>query len=388
MTSVLVTGGAGFIGVHLVRRLLCAGMQVTVLDNFLEQVHGAGDALPSDIAGSVRLIVGDICDRAAVTEAIAGQDIVVHLAAETGTGQSMYSVRRYETVNIGGTANLIDCLTQSRSHCVRRLVVASSRAIYGEGSYQCPTCGIVYPAARRLPAQQAAGFDPRCPSCGGACTSAPTHEAAPFAPASFYGLTKQVQEQMVLLYASTFGLSAYALRYQNVYGPGQSLTNPYAGILANFYRLACHNRPITIFEDGMESRDFVYIDDAVEATWRAITLTDGASGDPPCAAINVGSGQRTTILAAARQIVAACGSVSSIDVSGAMRAGDIRHNVADLTQAAAVLGYTPAWTFAAGLQRFMDWAGQQPHADDGALPRSLDELRIRGLLRGQLVDIT
>lgn len=384
--NVLVTGGAGFIGSNLTRRLLHEGAQVTILDNFLAQVHGDRRTLPADIAGHVRLIVGDICDRGAVLDAIAGQEVIVHLAAETGTGQSMYCVRRYEQVNVGGTANLIECLAETHPAHLARVVVASSRAIYGEGRYQCASCGIVYPRARRASDVAAGGFDPLCPACGVACAPLPTDENTPCAPVSFYGLTKQMQEQMVLLSAQMLGISTIALRYQNVYGPGQSLSNPYTGIMAIFARLARANQPIKVFEDGQESRDFVFIDDVVDATWRAITASHPLPDGAMTAALNVGSGRRTTVLEAVRQIVTALGSDSPVAITGNVRAGDIRHNVADLTAAGRVLGYAPAWTFEAGLPRFLEWACEQPLGESSAFSHSMDELRSRDLLWQQRGD--
>lgn len=380
MLNILVTGGAGFIGTNLVRRLLAEGESVTVLDNFSAQVHGGRRTLAPDIADHVRLIVGDICDHNAVSDALAGQDVIVHLAAETGTGQSMYCVRRYEQVNVGGTATLIECLAEMRPSRLFRVVVASSRAIYGEGRYLCQTCGIVYPRVRRTNGVTANSFDPLCPACGVACTPLPTDESTPCAPVSFYGLTKQMQEQMILLAGRTLGVSAIALRYQNVYGPGQSFANPYTGIMAIFAQLARSDQPIQVFEDGQESRDFVYIDDAVDATWRAITAPSRLPDESAIAALNVGSGERTTVLDAVCQIVTALGSRSAIEVTGTVRAGDIRHNVADLTAVSRVLGYAPAWRFAAGLPRFLAWAQEQPLDRGNAFSQSMDELRSRGLL--------
>ncbi|MDD5612835.1 MAG: NAD-dependent epimerase/dehydratase family protein, partial [Gallionella sp.] len=227
MKRVLVTGGAGFIGTHLSRRLLREGYQVTVLDNFLPQVHGDCRELAVDLRGKVELRIGDVRDKAVFHEALLDKDIVVHLAAETGTGQSMYEPVRYEQVNIGGTALLLDFITNNPKSAISKMVVASSRSIYGEGKYRCDAHGDVYPDARGVEELKRGEFEPKCPVCGSACSVLATDETSAIHPSSLYGITKQVQEQMVLMYGQSLGMPAYALRYQNVYGPGQSLNNPY-----------------------------------------------------------------------------------------------------------------------------------------------------------------
>jgi dTDP-L-rhamnose 4-epimerase len=305
--KVLVTGGAGFIGTHLVRRLLREGCSVAVLDNFSSQVHGGERKLPSDVAGDVELYRGDVRDHDVISQALSNRDVLVHLAAETGTGQSMYEVERYQDVNIGGTAAILDLLVNQPNCRVRKVVVASSRAVYGEGKYRCEEHGIVYPGGRRLEDLQARQFEPCCPICRNACIPEATSEDSPNNPLSFYGLTKRVQEEMVLMFARSCGFSAYAMRCQNVYGPGQSLSNPYTGILAIFSSLARANSPIQIFEDGEESRDFVFVEDAVEATWSC--LREEASS---VEVFNVGTGQRTTVLQVAKEIVQYFGSNSKI----------------------------------------------------------------------------
>lgn len=371
-----ITGGAGFIGTHLARRLVREGYQVTILDNFSPQVHGSRRRLPADLEEHVRLIVGDVRDRETVRQALEGQAVVVHLAAETGTGQSMYEVERYERVNIGGTAILMDCLVNDPHSHVRKIVLASSRAVYGEGKYHCSTCGVVYPAMRRAEDLSAGQLEPLCPQCGQVCHALPTDEDSPLHPSSLYGLTKQVQEQMLLLFARSLGQSAFILRYQNVYGPGQSMKNPYTGILTIFANQARAGQPIRIFEDGQESRDFVYIEDAVEATWRCIRPE--ATG---VEIINVGSGKSVTVSEVARQVVGYFGSRSEVSITGEFRLGDIRHSLADLTRARQRLGFTPRWTFAEGVKEFLRWADAQA-VGPILYEQSLAELRARGLMNG------
>jgi dTDP-L-rhamnose 4-epimerase len=374
---ILITGGAGFIGTHLSRYLVAQGHEISVLDNFLPQVHAGHAALAADLISHVRLFAGDVADPGVMRAALDGVECVVHLAAETGTGQSMYEVARYERTNLAGTALLYDLLAKMPGNKVQRIVVASSRSIYGEGSYRCERDGVVYPVARTNAEKAAGNFDPLCPVCGGSCETAPTPEFAPLRPTSFYGLTKQVQEQMVLLFGGVLGIASFALRYQNVYGPGQSLENPYTGILAIFSNLARTGRPIHVFEDGMESRDFVYVDDVVRAT-AACIIRDVAG----CHSVNVGSGERTNVLAVAQRVNEFYGGLSSVETTGAFREGDIRHGMADLTYARSLLDYCAQWKFCDGLRRFLEWANASVPSLKG-YEESLAEMRSRGLLHGQ-----
>jgi dTDP-L-rhamnose 4-epimerase len=374
--NVLVTGGAGFIGSSLARRLIREGCRVTILDNFSPQVHGGSRDLPPDLVHDVRLVVGDVRDENAVARALRDQEVVVHLAAETGTGQSMYEVARYEDVNVHGTAVLIECLVKCRPKSLERIVLASSRAVYGEGQYQCKTHGQVFPEARELDAMKDGRFEPLCPHCRSAVTAVPTREDCPLRPSSFYGLTKQMQEQMILLFAEALGISTLVLRYQNVYGPGQSLRNPYTGILAIFTNLAKENLPIKVFEDGLESRDFVYIDDVVDATWRAIS--DEA---PRVEILNVGSGDRVTILEVVQAVLQFFSSSSPVSVTGAFRQGDVRHSLADIERIRNVLKYEPRLKFSQGVTHFLAWvASQSPRA--AGYEESLQEMRNRGFYHG------
>jgi dTDP-L-rhamnose 4-epimerase len=379
LKNILITGGAGFIGQHLSQALLAQGGNVRILDNFSPQIH-ANDVLPVSLADNVELVKADVRDKDAMKRALAGVETVVHFAAETGTGQSMYEIDRYFSVNVQGTANLLDVLqNDSSGNTVSSVVVASSRAIYGEGAYQCEGHGIVYPEQRNYQNLLDGRFDPVCPYCQGFIVAVPTPESAPFKPMSVYGLTKQVQEQALLMFAKTKGINGFGLRYQNVYGPGQSLKNPYTGILAVFSNLARQNQTIEIYEDGIESRDFVYIDDVIDATLRCINFSGDFVGT-----FNVGSGQATSVLTVAEEIKAFLGSNSAITVSGAFRMGDIRHNRADLDWVNSVLGYKPNVNFKEGLEHFLTWAIQQPEEDKDAYIRSANELAAKGLMGNTL----
>jgi dTDP-L-rhamnose 4-epimerase len=373
--NVLITGGAGFIGSRLARKLHANGATVTILDNLSEQVHGAGARFADGLDSVARCVVGDVRDKVAMRDAITGQEVIVHLAAETGTGQSMYQVEHYADVNLQGTAVLLDLLVNERPSTLRKLVVASSRAIYGEGQYHCDDHGSVYPAPRTEEAMSAGRFDPVCPICDGVVTVEPTSEATPHGPSSFYGLTKQVQEQMVLMFATTLGIDGFAMRYQNVYGPGQSLSNPYTGILAVFSNLVRQGKGLNIFEDGEESRDFVFVDDVVNAT--AAVCQPDVHG---VMTLNVGAGVRTSVMEVARGVIDHFGADVPVEVTGAYRVGDIRHNMADISGIQALTGFTPKWAFADGLKAFLDWAGTHEATDSG-FDKSLKELSDRQLLR-------
>jgi dTDP-L-rhamnose 4-epimerase len=374
--KILISGGAGFIGSHVARSLLQKGCDVTILDNFSQQIHGSSRELAADLRGEVRLITGDVRDEDAWRQALLGQEIVIHLAAETGTGQSMYRVRHYTDVNIAGTSVLMEQLI-GRKNMVQSLIVASSRAVYGEGAYKCSEHGTVYPAVRTVADMKKGQYEPKCPLCSLPCLSIPTAEEAPLRPSSLYGLTKQVQEQMVFLYAQALAINGFALRFQNVFGPGQSLNNPYTGILAIFANQARANQPIYIFEDGRESRDFVYIDDVVDATVRCV---DARPQRP--VALNVGAGRSVSVQQVAEAIVRHFRSKSDVTVNGSFREGDIRHSTADLSRVKALLGFSPSWNFANGLREFLIWSERQ---DTGTTlyEHSLAEMKAKGLMHGK-----
>lgn len=374
---VLITGGAGFIGSRLAQRFAAAGYAVTILDSLIEQVHGDDpqrtSPLLQSVTGIARVITGDVTSRADLVAALEGCSTVVHLAAETGTGQSMYEIDRYTTANIGGTAKLLDILAHE-THEVRRVVVASSRSIYGEGAYRTQDGRLVYPS-HRVDADMAHGdFDVHHPG-EGAIESVPTAEDAKLHPSSVYGITKQMQESLVMTVAPTLGIEGVALRYQNVYGPGQSLTNPYTGILSIFSTLIRQGKDINVFEDGLESRDFVYIDDVVEATYLASTLPAAVGRS-----INVGSGVTTTVIDVVRALFSAYGEEVPFRVTGNYRLGDIRHNVADITLLHDLLGFAPTVDFETGVARFAEWVMTQPTEGD-AYQRSLDEMAAKKLLK-------
>lgn len=373
--SILITGGAGFIGSRLAVALASRGSRVRVLDSLSPQIHGPdGDSPTGRAAASVAEIVrADVRDAEAVGAALKGMDAVVHLAAETGTGQSMYEIGRYTDVNVLGTGRLLDAITAAGG--AKRIVVASSRAIYGEGKYVCAQHGTAYPGSRREVDLQEGRFDPLCGGCGRAMQPVPTDEESVLHPTSIYGITKQCQEQMAVLFGESSGIPAIALRYQNAYGPGQSLKNPYTGILSIFSTRFRAGGDLNIFEDGRESRDFVYIDDVVTATIAALDAPAEVRG-----AFNIGSGAAVDVLTVASTLKEKLGRGGAIRVTGNFRSGDIRHNFADIQRAQAQLSWRPATTFEDGIQRFVSWVETQEPADD-SYERSLNELKARGMLQ-------
>jgi dTDP-L-rhamnose 4-epimerase len=372
--NILISGGAGFIGSNLVRALVLQGHTVTVLDNLSPQIHGENSPLLASIKNIAHVIKGDVRNRADWLEAIQGQDAVVHLAAETGTGQSMYEIQRYVDVNIGGTGILLDILANG-VHQVKKVVVASSRSIYGEGKYDCATCGTVYPEARKGADMECGDFGVKCPHCSADVALQPTTEDSKIHPSSLYGITKQNQEQMVLTVGRSLGIAAVALRYQNVYGPGQSLSNPYTGILSIFSTRIKNGNELVIFEDGEESRDFVYIDDVVDATICALNNTE-----VNYQAFNVGAGVRTSVLTVAHSLIEAYGGDVPVRVSGNFRLGDIRDNYADLTRVGEHLGFRPKVDFATGIRRFAAWVDTQQIVSD-QYDKSILEMKAKGLYK-------
>ncbi len=371
---VLITGGAGFIGSKLAVRLASDGHHVVVLDALTPQIHptGAFDPALEAVAECVR---GDVRDSAAVARAITGADAVVHLAAETGTGQSMYEIARYTDTNIGGTATLLHHLVNER-HDVRRVVLSSSRSVYGEGQYRRADGTVAHPAERTEAQLAAHRWEVEDATTAAPLTPIPTHETALLQPRSIYASHKQSQEQLVTLACEAVGIAPVVLRYQNVYGPGQALTNPYTGVICTFYGLIERGEPILLFEDGLPSRDFVYVDDVVAATAAAVTHPA-----PPDAIVNVGMGERISVRAVAETLCAVMGRTVPMTVSGKYRVGDIRHCYADITRLTHGLGCPPEVSFAEGTRRFVAWAAGQESLTPQAAARARDEMAVKGLYR-------
>jgi len=378
MKNILITGGAGFIGSSIALKLVDNGYNVTVLDNLSPQIHGNNPEdsfLYKRIKNKVNFVKGDVSNRADWEKTLVNQDAIIHLAAETGTGQSMYEIEKYTKVNVGGTAILLDILTNTEAN-VRKVIVASSRAIYGEGKYFCEEHGIVYPNERKEQDMLNKDFNNKCPVCGKNVQLKATDEKAKIHPSSIYGITKQVQEQMVLLSCKAINIPAVAYRYQNVYGPGQSLKNPYTGILSIFSTSMLHNQPINIFEDGEESRDFVYIDDVVDATIMGLEK-DEANNQ----VFNVGNGKSATVKQVAELLKIHYKSDSDIKITSNFRLGDIRHNYADISKINKLLGFIPKYEFEEGIKIFTDWVKKENIEKNNSYQDSLDEMQNKGLFK-------
>ena len=351
MKNILITGGAGFIGSNVALKLVEKGYHVTVIDILSEQVHGKNPDITSplyiSIKGKVDFITGSITDRHKLEKALDGQEAVIHLAAETGTGQSMYEIKKYIDVNIGGTAMLLDILTNKKSS-IKKLVMASSRAIYGEGRYECAEHGTVFPESRKDEDMAHGDFECKCPICGGDVRLLSTTEDSMIHPTSVYGITKHTQEQMVMTVCPTIGIAPVVLRYQNVYGAGQSLSNPYTGILSIFSTRIKNGNEINIFEDGKE--------------------------------YNVGTGELVTVEHVARTLMEKYGRQVPLRISGNYRLGDIRHNYADITLANKKLGFNPSYSFEKGIEKFTAWVDEQNVMED-QYEQSIKEMRDRGLYK-------
>lgn len=380
MKRILITGGAGFIGSNVAQKLVEKDYEIVVMDSLSSQIHGENPEKTSPLYRSIlnnsniQFIKGTVTSRDDWRKAMNNVDAIIHLAAETGTGQSMYEIEKYLNVNIIGTGIILDFLANEK-HNVKRVIIASSRAIYGEGRYKCPVHGDVYPTERLEKDMIRGDFECKCPFCGGNIELLSTTEESKIHPTSLYGITKQNQEQMVMVICKSVGIDAVGLRYQNVYGPGQSLSNPYTGILAIFSTQIKNNNPINIFEDGLESRDFVYIDDVVNATVLGLEKKD-ATG----LSFNIGTGVSTNVITVARMLCKNFASTIDIKISGNFRLGDIRHNYADITLANKVLGYTPKVNFADGIRRFCDWVNTQDIQKDRYL-ESIEEMKHKRLYK-------
>ena len=379
MKNILITGGAGFIGSNLSLELVHKGYKVTVLDSLSPQVHGMdpinNSVLFLSIKDKVNFILGSVNSRKDWGEAIKGQDAIVHLAAETGTGQSMYEIERYVNVNVAGTALMLDILANS-SHKVKKIVIASSRSIYGEGKYwSVETNDYVYPKHRIEEFMSKGDFEVKMIGCSKPLKLVATDEESRIHPSSVYGITKQNQEQMIMTVCPTIGIAPVAFRYQNVYGPGQSLSNPYTGILSIFSTLIRNGKDINIFEDGKESRDFVFIDDVIQATILGLER-DEASGE----IFNVGSGSTTDVLTVAEQLILNYEMPTKINITGNFRLGDIRHNFADLEKIKTLLGYSPQFNFTSGIKLFCDWVITQ-EIIESKYEESIDQMKSKGMLK-------
>ncbi|HLZ00263.1 MAG TPA: NAD-dependent epimerase/dehydratase family protein [Candidatus Angelobacter sp.] len=361
--NILVTGGAGFVGSHLVDALIAAGHSVRIFDNLTPQVHGG--VLPNYLSPEAEFVRGDIRDHEAVARALSGVDAVFHLAAAVGVGQSMYEIAHYVGTNTQGTAVLLQELLACR-HRVEKLIVASSMSVYGEGRYLCEQCGGSDPLPRSVEQLRARQWEALCSVCGEALTPLSTAEVKQLHCSSIYALSKKDQEEMCLLFGRAYGVPVVALRYFNVYGPRQALSNPYTGVAANFASRLLNGNPPLIFEDGRQMRDFVHVRDVVQATLLAMEKTE-VNG----CAINVGSGKAISIREVADILGNSLGPGIQPNITGKYRTGDVRHCFADISAAKTLLGYVPRIRFSDGVNDLLEWLHCQRAQDRAAEAASL-----------------
>jgi dTDP-L-rhamnose 4-epimerase len=369
--KILITGGAGFIGSRLAKKLFDNGYQVIILDNLAPQIHGENAAFPRSLLDMAFCIQGNILDKEVWEKIPDDIEFVFHLAAETGTGQSMYEISRYVDVNIQGTARLLE-FVQSRKNQIKKIVLSSSRAVYGEGAYFCEQHGEVYPIDRNEQDLKKGIFEPRCPICNAEVQMTLTSEDSKLQPQSVYGVTKLSQEQLLQTSAKAIGVPYSILRFQNVYGPGQSLSNPYTGILSIFSTRIRNGKGIMVFEDGKESRDFVFVDDVVVGLYLCLENAEANNK-----VFNVGSGEATSVLDLADSLLEKYRLKVPIEISGNYRIGDIRHNLADISLIQKI-GYKPKYPLDKGLQLFVDWVlSQEIEVDNSDM--ALEELKSKNL---------
>ncbi|AIQ60525.1 NAD-dependent epimerase/dehydratase family protein [Paenibacillus borealis] len=381
MKKLLITGGSGFIGSKIIDRLY-RDYDIVVLDNFSPQIHGEHyeeSFLYQNIKEKCTVIKGDVRNYEDILLALEDVDYIIHLAAETGTGQSMYEINRYTDVNIKGTSNLLEAILKNKLP-IKKIILSSSRSVYGEGMYTCKEHGSVVPKSRKVDDMLNLDFEVKCPICGREVELCKTSEECSLAPISYYAYTKLAQEKMLEVMCPTMEIPFTIFRYQNVYGAGQSLTNPYTGILSIFSKLLLQNQNINIFEDGNESRDFIHVSDVAAITCDALEneLTNNQY-------INVGSGENISVIQVAETLKQLYESNSDIKISGDFRIGDIRHNIADISRAQQLSDFKPSFTFEKGMEEFTAWVkgqeeGNKLEKSNDRFEFSLKEMKSTGML--------
>jgi dTDP-L-rhamnose 4-epimerase len=371
--NILITGGAGFIGTVLTKMLLNIGYKVTILDNLDPQIHGEEPSIDF-IKANTNFILGDVRNEKDVEKALNGNNYVVHLAAQTGTGQSMYNVKEYTDVNCIGTSILMESIMKSEL-AVKKVIVASSRAVYGEGKYTSNEMDFHYPTSRKDADLLSKIFNPVNEKTGEELKEVATDEDSKIKPVSVYGLSKYYQEELVKINCLAMDIPFVALRFQNVYGAGQSLKNPYTGILSIFSTLILKGQKINIFEDGLESRDFIYVDDICDSIILALE-NEKANNQ----VYNVGSGIQTSVLEVVTELSTAYSKNADYFISGNYRVGDIRHNFADISKIKSDLNFTPKIDLKEGINRLAQWVLTQELSEIG-YQKSLDEMKAKKLYK-------
>ena len=372
---VLITGGAGFIGSHIVDGLIERGYEVRVFDDLDAQVHSAEHKKPAYLNPEAEFILGDVRDTEALTQALDKVQAVFHQAAVVGVGQSMYDIVRYVDHNTLGTANLLQILASGKFE-IEKLIVASSMSIYGEGKYQCPQCGVVFPKLRSEAQLRERRWELYCPNCLKELEPLATDEEKPLSPTSIYAINKRDQEEMCLAIGRAYGIPTVALRYFNTYGPRQALSNPYTGAAAIFSARVLKGNPPLIFEDGLQSRDLVHVKDIVQANLLALE-----NPEANYQVFNVGTGRRITILDLAHILLDRLGHPDlEPQVVQRFRAGDIRHCYADISKAQQKIGYAPQISVEEGTSDLVQWVTEQPNVLD-QVSSAVEQLDRRGLIK-------
>jgi len=374
--KILITGGAGFIGSHLVDKLIeNKENEITILDILEEQVHGKERVTPDYLNKKAQFVRGSITDYDLFEKLVKENEIVFHLAAMVGVGQSMYQIKKYVDNNITGTGNLLDILANSE-HNVKKVVIASSNTIYGEGKYNCPNCGTIYPELRNIELLRKKEWEIKCPHCNLKLDPLPTDENAPFNSSSIYAFSKQAQEKMSLLIGNAYGINTTVLRFFLVYGPRQALSNPYTGVCAIFSSRLFQGKPPIVFEDGLQSRDFINVSDICQAL--VLTMEKkNAEGE----IFNVGSGKPITI----KEIAEILSEKINPDIkpiyNQQYRIGDIRHCLADISKIKNKLGYAPKVDFHKAIGELIEWIKMQINNLSDKSQLAIDELKNKGLIK-------
>ncbi len=368
--NVVVTGGAGFIGSFVVDELVNRGHNVTVLDSLEPQVHQG--KVPAYLNPKAKLVQGSVLDRALFASLIKDTEVIFHEASAVGVGQSMYQIAHYMEANVQGTATLLDILVNEK-HKVKKIIVAASMSSYGEGLYSCPVCGTVKGQLRSEEQMKKLDWEPRCPSCKNSMAKIPTTEDTRQDANSIYALGKKTQEEMVLMIGKTYGIPVVALRYFNVYGPRQSLSNPYTGVASIFLSRLKNDHAPVVYEDGAQTRDFISVHDVVEANMLAM---EKSSGDYE--AFNVGSGVPRTIASVAEDLARLLGKSIAPDITKKFRKGDVRHCYADLSKIKKKIGFKPQVSFDAGMKELIEWSKNEPATDN--FDTAVKELKEKGLM--------
>lgn len=372
--KVLITGGAGFIGSHLGDLFLSRGYEVKAYDNLDPQVHGENASRPGYLNAEIELITGDIRDAESFAMALKSADILVHFAAAVGVGQSMYEITRYTSINTMGAAVVLEEAVKQREH-IEKMLVASSMSIYGEGLYICPECGETTPRLRSAEQLTEHNWEILCPACENICTPAPTPETKPLFPTSVYAVNKRDHEELFISVGNAYSIPTTAMRFFNVYGERQALSNPYTGVGAIFASRLLNGKPPIVFEDGGQSRDFIHVHDIARGCMLAIE-NERSNGE----VFNLGTGRKLSILDVGEAIAQELGRpVDNFIVNNQFRAGDIRHCYADVSRAEKLLGFHASISFEDGVRELCNWVGRQSAVD--MVDKATDELQKRGLTR-------